>query len=665
MEGRKIMKYLPSNNGKFPVKKAAVVFLLVFALAGTAPHAFSETLSDSEISILFTHDMHSHFDPERFIVQGREGERGGFARMKTAIDNIKKSYPDSFLLDAGDFSMGTLYQTIFSTEASELRIMGLLGFDASTLGNHEFDYRTQGLTDMLNAAMKSSGKLPALTIANIDWDKTLADKDRTEKAALLKSATESYGFSEYIVLEKGGIKAAVFGLLGKEADSYAPLSGLYFKDMAATAKAVIARIRAETNADLIICLSHSGTNPNPKKSEDELLALAVPEIDVIISGHTHTILEEPITVGNTLIVSSGEHGYNLGFLRLVRNGDRYRAQGYELVPIRENLAKDAETEKAILGFREIIDRQYLSLFGYSFDDVLAYTDFDFTPIDHFGEVQGEDSLGSLISDSYIAAVKKAEGDRYRNIDVAVVPAGVVRGSFTRGTITVADAFNVSSLGIGPDMVPGYPLVNIYLTGEELKITAEIDISISTLMPEARLYMSGLSYSYNPSRLLLNRVTETRLMHSDGSFSEIDNKKLYRVIGGLYSCQMLGAVEGKSFGLLKITPKDENGNPIVNFEDHLIYDGGRELKEWVALAHYLQSFAPAYYAPGGEAGGIPAIPDYYSRPQGRKTEISDSSPMALLANPNKFFFLLSGVVLLLLAIIIVPLCLVIRRVRRRH
>jgi len=659
------MKHPSSMLIKTHLKKAAIILLLLFSIAGTSLHVFSDTLPDAEISILFTHDMHSHFDSERFAEQGREGERGGFARMKTVIDSVKERYPDTFLLDAGDFSMGTLYQTIFSTEASELRMMGLMGFDATTLGNHEFDYRTQGLTDMLNAALKSSRKLPALTIANIDWEKTLADKDRTEKAALLKSTMEHCGVSDYIVLEKGGIKAAVFGMLGKEADSYAPLSGLYFKDMAVTAKAVIARIRAETNADIIICLSHSGTNPNPKKSEDELLALAVPEIDVIISGHTHTTLEEPIRVGNTLIVSSGEHGYHLGFLRLVRDGNRYRSQGYELLPIRENLTKDAETENAILGFRGIINKQYLSLFGYDYDDVLAYTDFNFTPIDRFGMIQGEDSLGSLISDSYIAAVKKAEGDRYRSVDVAVVPAGVVRGSFTRGTITVADAFNVSSLGIGPDMVPGYPLVNIYLTGEELKIAAEIDISISTLMPEARLYMSGLSYAYSPARLLLNRVTETRLAHSDGSFSEIDNKKLYRVIGGLYSCQMLGAVEGKSFGLLKITPKDENGNPIVNFEDHLIYDGGRELKEWVALAHYLQSFAPVNYAPGGGMSGIPAIPDYYNQLQGRKTEISGSSPIALLAKPNKFFFLLSGVVLLLLAIIIVPLCLVIRRVRRRR
>ena len=642
-------------------KKTAAFSLLIILIATIAPQVFSDVPSGAEISIIFTNDLHSHFEPERFIAQDREGERGGFARMKTAIDGIVARYPGSFVLDAGDFAMGTLYQTIFSTEASELRMLGLLGFDAVTLGNHEFDYRTKGLTDMLNAAMASGDRLPAITIANIDWERTLADKDRAERASELKAAIERYaerhGNYEYLVIEKGGIKAAVFGIEGKESDSYAPLSGLYFKDQVETAKAVVAQIKASTNADIIICLSHSGTSSNPKNSEDELLAKAVPEIDVIISGHTHSRLETPIAVGNTLVVSSGAYSYDIGFLRLVRDGNRFKASGYELVPISENLAKDADAEKAILGFRELVNRQYLSLFGYSFDEVLAEADFDFTPIEQFAWTQGEDGLGNLISDSYIAAVKKAEGAFYRNVDVAVVPAGVVRGSFTRGAITVADAFNVSSLGIGPDGIPGYPLVNIYLTGKELKTVAEIDISISTLMIEARLYTSGLSYSYNPSRLLLNRVTETQLVNPDGSLSNLDDKKLYRVIGGLYSCQMLGAVEAKSFGLLKITPKDESGSPIVDFEGHIIYDGSRELKEWVALARYLQSFEPV--------NGIPKVPAYYNQLHGRKVEILSRSPAALLAKPNKIFFLLVGVVLILLAIIIVAVRLIFYKTRNKR
>ncbi|MCL1955290.1 MAG: 5'-nucleotidase C-terminal domain-containing protein [Brevinematales bacterium] len=457
------------------------------------------------------------------------------------------------------------------------------------------------------------------------------------------------------MIEKGGVKAAVFGILGTQADSYAPLSGLYFKNYIEAAKEITEKIKAETAADIIICLSHSGTDDNPKRSEDELLAAAVPNIDVIISGHTHTTLNAPIVIGNTVIVSCGEHAYKIGHLKLVRSENRYKVSGYELIPINGDLQKDAVIEAAILKFREMVDTRYFSRFGYSFDQKLACSNFAFTPIEHFGKIQGEDTLGNLISDSYIAAVKKAEGSSYRKVDVAVVPQGVVRGSFTEGVITAADAFNVSSLGIGPDRIPGYPLVSIYLTGKELKTAAEIDASVSTLMLEARLYMSGLSYTYNPNRLLLNRITKVRLMSLDGTMSELGDKELYRVIGGLYSCQMLGAVEAQSFGLLKVTPKDKNGDPITDFEKHIVYDGDAELKEWVALASYLESFE--------KIGGISVIPEYYNKLHGRKVEETSRSPAALLKNPNKIFFILLGALMLILAVITVPTVLIIRKVRR--
>jgi 2',3'-cyclic-nucleotide 2'-phosphodiesterase (5'-nucleotidase family) len=655
------MSHISLPNRRFQKPKnskiAAVCLLLAIFAVGNLPAEPSlPAASDAEISIIFTHDIHSHFDAERCMVDGKITERGGFARMKPVIDEIKTRYPNSFLLDGGDFAMGTPYQTIYSSEAPELRIMGLMGFEASTLGNHEFDYRAEGLTDMLNTAVASGDRLPSIVIANIDWDKTKADKNRAAKAAVLQEALNRYGAADYVIIEKGGIKAAVFGIFGRQADSYAPLSGLYFKDPIEVSREIVAKIKAETDAGIIICLSHSGTDGNPKKSEDELLAAAVPDIDVIISGHTHTTLKEPIIIGNTLIASCGEYTHNIGHITLTRSGNRYKASGYKLIPISGDLPKDTGIEAVIRVFRKMVDSHYLSRFGYSFDQALAYSDFAFTPIERFGKVQGEDTLGNLISDSYIAAVKKAEGDAYRKVYVAVVPSGVVRGSFTEGAITTADAFNVSSLGIGPDRIPGYPLVSIYLTGKELKTLAEIDASVSTLMGEARLYMSGLCYTYNPRRLLLNRVTKVRFMENDGSVSQLDNNALYRVIGGLYSCQMLGAVEAHSMGLLKVLPKDQNGKPITDFEEHIVYDGGVELKEWAALANYLVSFE--------SSGNISKIPEYYNQLQGRKIEENSRSLAALLKSPNKIFFILTGIILLLLAIIIVPVCLIIRALRRK-
>ncbi|MDR2545894.1 MAG: 5'-nucleotidase C-terminal domain-containing protein [Lachnospiraceae bacterium] len=661
--------------------KALLLSLTAFSLLlFTSPHpaAAADVASSDYVTIIFTHDLHSHFAPARYLMEdGQVGLRGGFANLETRIDAILNVHPDSFIFDAGDFSMGTLFQTLFSDEAPELRLLAMMGFDAVTLGNHEFDYRDSGLAAMLDAAILSGDSLPIIALANIDWELSLANDD-THVVATLQTAMKNYGVVEdYFILEKGGVKAAVFGLIGKQAASYAPETRLHFHDPITAAAAVVAKIKADGLADIIICISHSGTSHDPRRSEDELLAAAVPEIDVIVSGHSHTLMSAPITVGQTHIVSSGEHAYDLGVLFLTRDSDdRFGVRGFMTLPVsdeplvadppevsafnfRSALLTNEPSEKItakINSFRDLINENYLSLFGYQYDQVIARSIFSFTPIEEFAMTLRDEALGNLISDSYIYAVQKAEGAAYRPVDVAVVPSGVIRESFAAGEITVAEVFNVSSLGIGPDLIPGYPLVSLYLTGRELKTAAEIDVSVSPLMSDAQLYMSGLVYQYNLRRLPLNRVTNVQLVNSNGSISDLENDKLYRVIGGLYSCQMLGAVTDVSYGLLRIEPKDEHGNPVTDFEEHIVYDGTRELKEWYALAQYLESFP--------QIDGLSQIPEEYRYAAGRKTELYDRSLIALVSNPNKFFFIIIGAGVLVLTILILPPVLIVRRVRKK-
>ena len=102
------------------------------------------------------------------------------------------------------------------------------------------------------------------------------------------------------------------------------------------------------------------------------------------------------------------------------------------------------------------------------------------------------------------------------------------------------------------------------------------MSISPIMTTAQLYPSGLRWTYNPNRMLLNRVTDVELVTNvpyteEKKTEEVKDDQLYRVVAGLYSAQMLGAVEDSSMGLLKITPKDKNGEVITDFEDHIIHD----------------------------------------------------------------------------------------------
>lgn len=642
----------------------AVIMLCSLCVSSVLAEDNNKKQNNGEVTILFTHDIHSRLD--EYKAQGDSGETvmaGGLARIKTEIDEKKAENPATFVFDAGDFSMGTLYQTIYETQAAELTMLGRLGFEATTFGNHEFDYRAQGVSDMFHSAIRNAEEddtltLPRFLIANIDWE-----KNNSEDNQIIREALEDYGSTDYAVIEREGIRIGVYGVMGEDAEACAPESGIDFDDIIETSKRVVEELQAE-DVDMIVCLSHSGTSEDPDKSEDELLAKAVPEIDVIISGHTHTTLEEPIICGDTVIASAGCYGKNLGEVSLVpADNGRWTVSEYQLKAMDESVEQSTEVEEYLSVYRDMINEEYLSQFGYTMDQVLAENDIAFTQIDDFALELKEDTLGNLIADSYIYAIRQAEGEDYIPVDLAVVPSGVVRDSFQKGEITVSDAFNVSALGIGADRITGYPLVSVYLTGAELKTVAEIDASISPIMTYAQLYPSGMRWTYNPNRLILNRVTETYMtkvsyVQDEVTYQTIKDDQLYRVVSGLYSAQMLGAVEAQSKGILKLTPKNAEGEEITDFEDYIIHDqNGAELKEWYALAAYLESFDE-------NEDGISEIPERYAAVEGRKVEQDSKNIIDLLKNPNKIAAVVYTVIVLLvvLIVLIIRLCYTKRRAK---
>lgn len=633
------------------------------ALADTNENDTHEKTEGKEVQILFTHDMHSHLDSYKAEKDGSTVMIGGFGKLKTLTEEKREQCPSTFLVDGGDFSMGTLYQTIYETEAPEITLMGQIGYDAVTFGNHEFDYRSQGISNMLHMAAKRAqevGKyhLPALVSANIDWEKNTSSDN-----LLVKEAMEAYGSTPYVVIERGGVRVGIYGVLGKDADECAPESGLEFEDIVETSKDMIEQLKKE-QVDMIICLSHSGTSEQEEKSEDEILARAVPEIDVIISGHTHTTLEEVIQYGDTYVVSAGSYCENLGELHLSRkeNG-RWNLEKYLLNPLDETVEEDEGIKEQLAEYKKKVNEGYLSRFGYTFDQVLAENPVEFTQMDEFAEKHEEDPLGSMIADSYVYAVQQAEGEKYEKVYVTISPSGAIRDTFQQGKVTVSDVFNVSSLGIGADRIPGYPLVSVYLTGKELKTAAEIDVSISPIMTSAQLYPSGLRWTYNPNRMLLNRVTDvefvTNVPYTGGEETEeIVDDRLYRVVAGLYSAQMLGTIEDASRGLLKITPKDKDGQVIQDFEQYIIHDqNGEEVKEWYALASYLESFEQ-------NEEGMPEIPLYYEEAEGRKQMEDSRNLVDILKKPNKFAWFLYGGITILIVLIAGIVRIIIRKRKRR-
>ncbi|MCI5573356.1 MAG: 5'-nucleotidase C-terminal domain-containing protein [Faecalibacterium prausnitzii] len=632
---------------------AAALLLAVFLWVQTA---FAQAVPGQQVDILFTHDIHSHLDPFTSLVEGQETDTGGFARANTLIKEQRAKNPDTLVIDGGDFSMGTLIQTVFESQAAELRLLGYMGCDATTFGNHEYDFRSKGLANMLTSATDSGDPLPALVVCNVDWD-AMESAGLTEGQQRLKDAFACADVRDYTIVQKGDVRIAVVGVFGKDALACAPTCELKFKDPIEAVKATVAQIKAAEDVDMLVCVSHSGTWEDPKKSEDELLAKAVPELDLILSGHTHTEIRQPICHGSTYVVSCGEYGRNLGSISLRQKADgRWELADYALLPITADVPADADTQQRIDRFMDTVDTDYLAQFGYTKDQVLAENDVVFSLLKDLGDVHTEHNLGDILSDAYIYAVKNADDYDGQPVDVAVVPSGTVRDTYARGDITVEQVFNSFSLGIGADGVPGYPLISVWLTGKELKTAAEIDASVSDLMTTARLYSSGLNFTFNPHRLPLNKVTDVYL-EQDGQRVELEDDKLYRVIADLYSGQMLSAVTKMSYGILSIVPKYPDGTPIQDFEDVIITENGRELKAWDAIARYMASFEDT------DGDGIPNVPEYYRTLHDRKVVETSRSPAALLKKPNRFTAIFAALIAVAV-LLVVGVVLLIRKLVRR-
>ena len=620
----------------------ALLTLALCALLALPAGAAGETYTTT---VLFTHALHSHVLPQS---AGEGGETGGYARLMTALERERAEHPDALTLDAGDFSIGSLIQALYTTQAPELRTMGAMGYDAATAGNHEFDHEGTGFADMLTAAVSSGDRLPALLMANY------APAPDNPDALDIRRAMSAVGVREYMLLERGGVTYGIFGLMGEESHSYAPASGFALADPVQSAQRCVDALEAQ-GAQFIICLSHSGTDEKKKDSEDEQLAQAVEGIDLIVSGHSHTTLTQPILVEDTYIVSAGPYCQNLGSITLSWTADGEKTlTDYRLIPIDETLPEDREIAALVDQWKGQVDAAYLGRYGLTYDQVLTTSGFSLdTPA---SGVQEGNALGELVADAFLWTMEELDlaGDGPL---VAVTADGVLRAPLPAGELTTSQAFDVLSMGVGEDGTSGYPLVSCYLTGEELRAVAEIDASVTPLMPEAQLYASGLEYSFNPHRMIFDRVFDASLYHASGGerFREpIDDDQLYQVVTGMYLAQMLTTVEEKSFGLISLTPKNADGQPITDFSQYVVRDaGGGEIKEWYALAAYLQHF------------GADGLPDQYAQPDGRKDVSRSWNPVELVCSPGWPTLLALAALLLVLAGAALLIRRIVRRRRRRR
>lgn len=264
-----------SNRRTFLKQSALTGGALILGLLPKELFASGELI---KLTVMHTNDMHCHIDPFSDSNAEYPG-RGGMVRLATLIESCRAENPNLLLLDAGDMFQGTPYFNYFKGEIM-LKIMSKIGYNAGTIGNHEFD---NGLGDILSALKFAN--FPIIT-SNYDFSDTI-----------LAGRTQTH-----LILNKGGIKVGIYGLGIELAGLVGEMNygNTHYLDPLKTALKMERLLKKDHKCDLVICLSHLGFSYENGKISDLSLAPHTKYTDLIIGGHTHTFLEKPLVLNNSV-----------------------------------------------------------------------------------------------------------------------------------------------------------------------------------------------------------------------------------------------------------------------------------------------------------------------------------------------------------------------------
>lgn len=575
-----------------------------------------------KITIIHTNDLHSRltgYAPELAyspLSVNDDATVGGFSRIASVINSEReKAGGVSLVVDAGDFLMGTLFQALEPSTGFQLRLMKEMGYDAVCMGNHEFDFGPGTLAQILNSS-RDGGEIPPLLLGNAVFSDEDAADDELSK--LFDKGIVKRSF----ILERDGIKVGFFSLMGAVADenaAYAP--PVTFSKQVKTARKLASELRKE-GSDIIICLSHSGVSEGKKgnwEGEDIVLARKVKDIDVVISGHTHTRLEKPVMVKGKVVVQTGEYGKNVGVLTLELNEGNIVIDDYRLIPVDDKIAGDETVHDAIMKQKELVTEKILSPIGMDYDRPLAEASF-ILECNEQGDVAGS-NLGPLVADAIHGYVNSHVTG---GTDVSMVAVGVIRDRIVPGLQSAPDIFRIMSMGKGDDNIPGYPLSKVFVTGRELKSILEILMMAGKSTPSNYCYYSGMRADYDPGKGLLRKIQKITILKSDGTQKVVDfskkNKTLYAITANSYMLEFVGIIKKMSKGLINVVPKDAGGNPVKDMKNMVMdFDSGKEGiqegKEWLAIIELLSGMKDI------NANGIPDISDKYRVPVKALVDVS--------------------------------------------
>lgn len=357
---------------------------------------------NSEFVMLFTNDFHSQIEPT-------EDNRGGVLRLKALVDSVRTAEPHVLLADAGDLVQGTYYFSLLNGVV-EMKMLDMLKYDIRTIGNHEFDKKMSGLGEML-----AMSKVHVVA-SNYNFSNTALAK-YVVPSKILNAGSIKVGFI--------GLNVRLLNLVNKKA-----CEGVVWQDAVNVADTYAGQLR-EQGADIVIAISHLGYGGGSTEYYyDSGIATRTRHIDMIIGGHSHTVLKKADYVTDVdgdqvAIVQTGSRGYNLGYAKIRLDENGKPSFTYRLIPVNSRL--DDRTDPAFSG---IID-DYAAEVKEKMDVKLGYAPYDLrrgTP---------ESVLGNLSADGLVWAAKKFHD---KTADVGIYNTGGVRANISKGDVTLGDVY---------------------------------------------------------------------------------------------------------------------------------------------------------------------------------------------------------------------------------
>lgn len=519
--------------------------------------------------VLFTSDEHSHLfahapELDDFPLASTAGDgvlKGGVARRATVLASLRKAAKDAgkdtILLSAGDNQMGCLPHLAFESGSIDYATMKALGYDATTFGNHEFDFGPKALAASLGVA-KASGNIPPIVASNIHFSDTSSDDDGLA-AFYSANATDDALVHPYRVLTTaGGIKVGLVGYVGinaahvapnktpvefsvrpadfaKDGDVDAGLPSLY-----ADLQPIVDKLRNDEKVDIVIAMAHGGvdisTTPEGiEAGEDTRVCDNVAGIDFIVSGHSHNHDKTPIqrtnkTTGKPcLVLNAGSFGEEVGRVEFTIPDDKSKnltwdKASQDLVKVDSATVPDAALATATEGYVSQIEAAgqggstLAKLLGHALsmtisDDAGKPGDLFFAPIGKTTfDVTDTHALIDLSADAMLTAADQWGKDNGNvTTDIAVESAGVIRNVIMKGktgVIAASDAFNIVPLGSSPvDGTVGYPLIRGFVTLLEVRGTIEFGLARGAKSSDFDLDFAGMKVEYDASRPPAEKIAD--------------------------------------------------------------------------------------------------------------------------------------------------------------